>query len=87
MDTDDLHRLGTYLEKRGLRVAARDPELKLTVANPLHPQLAEEILLADGRYLTSFDYEIGERGDEQACADRIAHVLAVGEDLEAEDSA
>ncbi|MEU5900514.1 hypothetical protein [Streptomyces venezuelae] len=86
MDTDDLHRLGAYLEGRGLRVAARDPELILAVANPLHPQLAEEIRLTDGRYITGFDYEVGERGDEQACADRIAHILAAGDTPRTEPS-
>ncbi|MEU6990433.1 hypothetical protein ABZ953_07185 [Streptomyces sp. NPDC046465] len=79
MDIDDLHRLGAYLETRDLRVAARGPGLLLTVTNPLSSHLTEEVRLAGGRYLTSFDYEIGEQGDEQACAERIARILAVGD--------
>lgn len=78
MDIDDLHRLGKHLETRGLRVAACDPELRLYVSNPLNSQLSEEILLSDGRYITSFDYEVGESGAERACAERIARILAVG---------
>ncbi|MEU0389991.1 hypothetical protein [Streptomyces chartreusis] len=30
------------------------------------------------RYVTSFDYEIGERGRETECAERIAQLLALG---------
>jgi hypothetical protein len=84
VDIDDLHRLGKNLENRGLRVAACDPELRLHVSNPLNSRLGEEILLTGGRYITSFDYEVGERGDEDACAERIARILAVGSESETE---
>ncbi|MGW0905072.1 hypothetical protein [Streptomyces sp. NPDC002853] len=84
MDIDDLHRLGKLLEGRGLRVAACDPELRLYVSNPLNSQLAEEIVLTSGRYITGYEYEVGERGAERSCADRIAHILAVGDEPKAE---
>lgn len=79
MDTDDLHQLGKHLEERGLHVAACEPELRLHVSNPLNARLAEEIRLAGGRYVTSFDYEIGDQGDERACAERIGNILAVAQ--------
>ncbi|WP_309029339.1 hypothetical protein [Streptomyces alfalfae] len=78
MDTD-LQRLAAHLEKHGLRVAACDPELRLHVSNPLNSRLGEEIALAGGRYVTGFDYEIGDQGDEEACAERVARILAVGD--------
>lgn len=77
MDTD-LQRLAAHLEKHSLHVAACDPELRLHVSNPLNSRLGEEIRLVGGRYITSFDYEIGESGEERACAERIARLLAVG---------
>ncbi|QOV38688.1 hypothetical protein IM697_10085 [Streptomyces ferrugineus] len=54
-----------------------DTATRLDVANPLNSHLSEEILVKTERYVTGFDYEIGEAGGEAACAYRIAHVLAV----------
>ncbi|MEE1799552.1 hypothetical protein PUR57_12860 [Streptomyces sp. JV176] len=45
------------------------------MTNPLHG--AEEIISHHGRYVTSYGYEVGERGHEEDCAKRIAHLLAV----------
>ncbi|WP_200309346.1 hypothetical protein [Streptomyces adelaidensis] len=47
------------------------------MTNPLNSRLSEEILVEGGRYVTGFDYEIGEAGDETVCAERIARILAV----------
>lgn len=74
MDTD-LQNLIDALEMRGLTVARCDPELRLYVSNPISSLLAEEILLKEGRYYTGFDYEIGARGHEAACGDRVAYLL------------
>lgn len=77
MDTNDLQRLASHLEHRGLRVAVNDSALRLDVTNPLNSRLSEEIILKRQRYVTGFDHEIGETGDEATCADRIARILAV----------
>ncbi|MER7404069.1 hypothetical protein ABT373_16635 [Streptomyces sp. NPDC000070] len=78
MNTNDLQRLSGYLTERGLRVTTDENEPRLHVTNLLNSRLSEEIVLAGDRYVTSFAHEIGERGGEQACAERIARMLAVG---------
>ncbi|MFH9265984.1 hypothetical protein ACH4KN_17260 [Streptomyces sp. NPDC017546] len=77
MKATDLQRLAGHLRDHGLRVVALEPELRLHATNPLHSLLTEEIVAEEGRYVTSFFHEIGERGHEKACADRIARLLAV----------
>ncbi|MCX5411889.1 hypothetical protein [Streptomyces sp. NBC_00059] len=76
MDATDLQRLAGYLREHGLQVVALEPELRLHASNPLHGLLTEEIVAADGRYVTSFGSEIGEEGRERECAHRVAHLLA-----------
>ncbi|RCH64261.1 hypothetical protein DT019_34315 [Streptomyces sp. SDr-06] len=76
MDTD-LQKLAGHLQKRGLCAALDDSETTLRTANPLSAHLTEQIATTEGRYITSFGYEIGERGHEASCAERIAHILAV----------
>jgi hypothetical protein len=78
VDTNDLQNLAGHLEDRGLQVTVHEAEMRLHVTNPLNSHLSEEIVAADGRYVTSFDYEIGESRREQECAERIAHILAIG---------
>ncbi|MFD0436987.1 hypothetical protein [Streptomyces chartreusis] len=78
MDTNDLQRLAEHLEERGLRVTVNAAEKRLTATNPLNSRLTEEIVATDDSYVTSFDYEIGERGSEGECAERVARVLAIG---------
>ncbi|MET9967845.1 hypothetical protein ABZZ80_18425 [Streptomyces sp. NPDC006356] len=77
MDINDLQRLASYLEERGLRATLDSTAMRLDVTNPLNSRLSEEILVRDERYVTGFDYEIGEVRGEVACADRIARILAV----------
>ncbi|MFB7212686.1 hypothetical protein [Streptomyces sp. NPDC056255] len=75
MDATDLHKLAGHLRDHGLQVVALDPEMRLHATNPLHGPLTEEIVAVNGRYVTSFKYEIGEQGHEKDCADRIAQLL------------
>lgn len=72
-----MNRLVGNLEAHGLKVVVDETEGRLLVSNPLNGMLTEEITAVADRYLTSFDYEIGERGQETACAERIARILAV----------
>jgi hypothetical protein len=74
VDTD-LQKLADGLQKRGLTVAPCDPENRLQVTNPVSSLMAEEIVLERGRYITGFGYEIGERGQEKTCIDRLAYML------------
>ncbi|MFF4501629.1 hypothetical protein [Streptomyces sp. NPDC001401] len=78
MDRNDLQRLAGDLEEYGLRVTVDGSALRLKVTNPLNSRLTEEILTKGEQYVTGFDYAIGEYGHEQACAERIARMLAVG---------
>lgn len=78
MDTNDLQRLAGHLEEHGLQVTVNAAEMRLNVANPLNSRLSEDIVAVAKQWVTSFGYEIGEHGGEQACAERIARVLAVG---------
>ncbi|MFF4146656.1 hypothetical protein ACFY0A_36165 [Streptomyces sp. NPDC001698] len=77
MDNTDLQQLARHLENHGLQVTTDAPGMRLTVTNPLNSRLTETIAAADDRWATSFDYEIGEHGNEAACAERIARILAV----------
>lgn len=61
---------------RGLAVSER-ADGALFVNNPLHPRAGEMLTEQCGRYLTDYGYEIGERGDEPATADRIAFLLGL----------
>lgn len=76
MDTDNLHQLRGHLEEHGLRVAVTHAD-RLHVTDPLNEHLTEDSLVGGDCHLTSFNYEIGERGHERDCAVRIAKVLAV----------
>ncbi|WP_406341290.1 hypothetical protein [Streptomyces sp. NBC_00648] len=76
MDTD-LRKLAGHLRDHGLHVTFSGAGHTLQTANPLHEALTEEIATADGQYVTSFGHEIGEGGRERACAERIAHILAI----------
>jgi hypothetical protein len=78
VDTNDLQSLADHVKKRGLQVLVNEPEMRLLATNPLNSRLSEEITAAGDRYVTSFDYEIGERGREPECAERIARILALG---------
>lgn len=77
MNATDLRRLAGHLRNHGLQVAALESELRLHVTSPLHGLLTEEIVAEGDRYVTSFLHQIGRRGREKECADRIAHLLAV----------
>ncbi|MFB7736398.1 hypothetical protein ACFC08_18825 [Streptomyces sp. NPDC056112] len=77
MDTNDLQNLARHLENHGLQAGIDAAGMRLTVTNPLNSRLTEDIAASGGRWVTSFDYEIGEHGGEGACAERIARVLAV----------
>ncbi|MES9587834.1 MULTISPECIES: hypothetical protein [unclassified Streptomyces] len=79
MDVTDLHSLAGHLRKYGLQVVALESEMRLHATNPLHELLAEEIVAANGHYVTSFAYEIGEQGHETECAHRIAQLLAAAQ--------
>ena len=83
MDNDDLTNLADQLERRGLTIARCDPEQRIHVSNPLSSHLAEEITLRGNGYYPGFDYEVGERGDETACAARIAYMLGAPSSKEA----
>ncbi|MFG2270683.1 hypothetical protein ACGFNY_13070 [Streptomyces chartreusis] len=78
MDSNDLQRLAADLDKYGLQVTVDDSVMRLNATNPLNSRLTEEILTKGDQYVTGFDYAIGEHGHEQACAERIARMLAVG---------
>ena len=71
MDTD-LQKLAGHLQSRGPHVALNDTGT-LRAARPLDEHLTEQIAVDGSRYVTSFGYEMGGRGHEASCAERIAH--------------
>ncbi|GGU15668.1 hypothetical protein [Streptomyces violascens] len=73
MDTE-LRKLADHLRKRGLHVDLDDTG-SLRATNSVN-DLAEHIAMNGNHYVTPFGYEIGERGHEASCAERIAHMLA-----------
>ncbi|MBV7245140.1 hypothetical protein [Streptomyces sp. MW-W600-10] len=77
MNATDLQRLAGHLRNHGLRVVALEPELRLHVTSPLNGLLTQEIVAEGGRYVTGLFHEIGERGREKECAERIARLIAV----------
>ncbi|MFK0184555.1 hypothetical protein ACIQV1_10120 [Streptomyces rubiginosohelvolus] len=77
MNTTDLQRLAGHLRNHGLRVVALEPELRLHVTHQTPGFLTQEIVAEGERYVTSFHDDVGRRGREKECADRIAHRFAV----------
>ncbi|EFF92030.1 hypothetical protein GTY75_17725 [Streptomyces sp. SID8381] len=68
--------LAEQLAAHGLSVTNQG-EHALCVTNPLHPLVGETVTAHGGCYLTGYGYEIGVHGDEQATADRLAHLLGL----------
>ena len=75
MNTNGLRKIAGHLRDYALTVTETDTEHRLHATNPLYG--AEEILPHHGRCVTSYDDEVGERGHEEDCATRIAHLLAI----------
>ncbi|MEU3371710.1 hypothetical protein ABZ734_14740 [Streptomyces sp. NPDC006660] len=73
MDTD-LHGLAGHLRKRGLRVEL-DAAGLLRATTSVN-DLVQQIAMTGDRYITALGHEIGERGREATCAERVAHLLA-----------
>ncbi|MEV8321428.1 hypothetical protein AB0Q95_45540 [Streptomyces sp. NPDC059900] len=78
MDTEDTLRLAAHLTAHGPTVTVNGAESRLRVTSSLNDMLSEKTVATGDRYGTSFDYEIGGRGHERACAERFAQLLAVG---------
>lgn len=73
--TGGLDQLATFLRDRGLRTC--QVAEGLTVANPVASGLSEVVRCDAGRYLTGWGYELGQDGDEQSSARRLAYLLGV----------
>ncbi|MER5464599.1 hypothetical protein ABT010_28700 [Streptomyces sp. NPDC002668] len=76
MNTDYLRELADNLRLRGMTVGL-EAEHCVRATNPMHKLITTAIRLVGDRYVTEYDYEVGERGDEPASAGRIAHLLAM----------
>jgi hypothetical protein len=72
-----LHELADNLRLRGLTVVMDPDAGTVTATNPMHRLIATTIRCTGDAYLTEYDYEVGQRGDEPASAGRIAHLLAM----------
>jgi hypothetical protein len=73
--TTGLTQLATLLRRYGLR--ADHDGIDLAVANPLSRTLVETVRCTSGLYVTAWGYEVGESGDEESVANRLAYLLGV----------
>ncbi|MBI0377166.1 hypothetical protein JBE27_13025 [Streptomyces albiflaviniger] len=73
MDASGYRDLADRLKAYGLSIVAKGAQL--CVENPLSANLVEEIASQGKRYVTSWGYELGERGDESGTALRLAFLL------------
>ncbi|MEU5061304.1 hypothetical protein OHU25_01675 [Streptomyces sp. NBC_00117] len=47
------------------------------MSNPLNLGVVEAVDHRDGRYVTDWGYELGETGDEEGTAQRLAYLLGL----------
>jgi hypothetical protein len=76
MHANRLAILAEILRARGLFVTNGDNG-SVIVRNPLYPRIGEAVGAINGSYLTDYGYELGERGDELATADRLGYLLGI----------
>lgn len=77
MSSEGLTQLATVLEARGLSTAPPGSGSELAVSNPISSSLREVVSCQADLYLTDWGYEIGQRGEETAAANRLAFLLGV----------
>ncbi|MFJ8933559.1 hypothetical protein ACIRLA_44055 [Streptomyces sp. NPDC102364] len=76
MDANTAAILAEQLTAHGLSVTNTD-ETTVSVSNPLNDGVVEAVGHRDGRYVTAWGYELGETGDEEGTAQRLAFLLGL----------
>ncbi|MEU3124165.1 hypothetical protein ABZ696_28345 [Streptomyces albidoflavus] len=76
MDATTAAILAEQLTAHGLSVTNTD-ETTVSVSNPLNRGVIEAVDHRDGRYVTAWGYELGETGDEEGTAERLAYLLGL----------
>lgn len=76
MDANTAAILAEQLTAHGLSVTNAD-ETTVSVSNPLNDGVVEAVDHRDGRYVTAWGYELGETGDEEGTAQRLAYLLGL----------
>jgi hypothetical protein len=75
--SEGLNQLASLLRKRGLSARFVAATAGVTVVNPISAALEDSVFEADGHYVTGWRYELGELGNEDSVADRLAFLLGV----------
>ncbi|MGW2083442.1 hypothetical protein ACWCOW_42565 [Streptomyces sp. NPDC001939] len=76
MDANTAAILAEQLTAHGLSVTNMD-ETIVSVSNSLNLGVVEAVDHRDGRYVTDWGYELGETGDEEGTAQRLAYLLGL----------
>ncbi|MEW2494154.1 hypothetical protein ACWEQU_20040 [Streptomyces nodosus] len=76
MDANIAAILAEQLTVHGLSVT-NTYETTISVSNPLNRGVIEAVDHRDGRYVTAWGYELGETGDEEGTAERLAYLLGL----------
>ncbi|MGW5097090.1 hypothetical protein ACWEQ1_19255 [Streptomyces nodosus] len=76
MDANIAAILAEQLTVHGLSVR-NTYETTISVSNPLNRGVIEAVDHRDGRYVTAWGYELGETGDEEGTAERLAYLLGL----------
>ncbi|WP_052230114.1 DUF6415 family natural product biosynthesis protein [Streptomyces sp. CT34] len=76
MDTsnDSAAVLAGHLEANGVAVVWTDAAA-VSVSHPLNSTVHEDVTADSGRYVTVYGYEVGQYGDEQETAHRVAYLV------------
>ncbi|MYT30917.1 MULTISPECIES: DUF6415 family natural product biosynthesis protein [unclassified Streptomyces] len=79
MDTsnDSAAILAEHLEANGVAVVWAD-SAAVSVSHPLNSAVHEDVTAVNGRYVTAYGYEVGQYGDEQETAHRVAYLVNAG---------
>ncbi|QXJ24055.1 hypothetical protein AGRA3207_005306 [Actinomadura graeca] len=72
--SEELTQLARLFREHGL-AAGECPGPSQAVTNPVSSSLREVVSCPTDRYLTNWGYEVGERGQVRAMADRLALLL------------
>ncbi|WP_432000106.1 DUF6415 family natural product biosynthesis protein [Streptomyces sioyaensis] len=79
---DSVASLAEHLRANGLVVVWTDAAA-VSASHSLNSEVREDVTVDNGRYVTAYEYEVGQCGDERATAHRVASLVGAGSGCEA----
>ncbi|MFI0709986.1 DUF6415 family natural product biosynthesis protein [Streptomyces inhibens] len=78
---DSVAILAEHLRANGLAVVWTDAAA-VAASHSLNSAVREDVTVDNGRYVTAYEYEVGQYGDERATAHRVAFLVGAGSGCE-----